>query len=275
MDRELILTLETKNLPAAISNMLLGINAPIEWNDGMPMMNWLTTGKEITWVLRDPATGKQNMDIDWRFRRGDVVKIRIFNDPSTSHAMAHPIHLHGQRFLVLTRDGVRSDNLVWKDTAIIPAGETVELLADMSNPGSMDDALPHRRAFERGDDGGVRGRVGQGIPPKSQEKGHASNRSSHRPARDHRARGSRVAAASQAGAAASPRTLSPAFRQYVAVDAPVVAITHAKLIDGTGTPAKNDQTILIRGEKIATRRTAVERRRCRPARRSSMQRASR
>ena len=115
--------------------MLIGINAPVEWNDGMPMMNWLTTGKEVTWVLRDPATGKQNMDIDWRFRRGDVVKIRIFNDPSTSHAMAHPIHLHGQRFLVLTRDGVRSDNLVWKDTAIIPAGETVELLADMSNPG--------------------------------------------------------------------------------------------------------------------------------------------
>ena len=49
--------------------------------------------------------------------------------------MAHPIHLHGQRFLVLTRDGVRSENLVWKDTAIIPAGETVELLVDMSNPG--------------------------------------------------------------------------------------------------------------------------------------------
>jgi FtsP/CotA-like multicopper oxidase with cupredoxin domain len=135
VDRELIFTLETRNLPAAISNMLIGINAPIEWNDGMPMMNWLTTGKEITWVLRDRATGKQNMDIDWRFRRGDVVKIRIFNDPSTSHAMAHPFHLHGQRFLVLTRDGVRSDNLVWKDTAIIPAGETVELLVDMSNPG--------------------------------------------------------------------------------------------------------------------------------------------
>lgn len=135
VDRDLVLTLKTNNLPASVANMLLGINAAVEWNDGMPMMNWLTTGKEIGWVLRDPATGKENMDIDWRFRRGDVVKIRVFNDPATSHAMAHPIHLHGQRFLVLTRDGVRSDNLVWKDTAIIPAGETVELLADMSNPG--------------------------------------------------------------------------------------------------------------------------------------------
>ena len=101
----------------------------------MPMMNWLTTGSEVRWILRDPTTGKENMDIDWHFRQGDVVKLRLFNDPSSSHAMQHPIHLHGQRFLVLSRDGVANTNLVWKDTAIIPAGETVDLLVDMSNPG--------------------------------------------------------------------------------------------------------------------------------------------
>jgi FtsP/CotA-like multicopper oxidase with cupredoxin domain len=64
-----------------------------------------------------------------------VVKIRVFNDPSSSHAMGHPLHLHGQRFLVVSRDGVPATNLVWKDTAIIPAGETVDLLVDMANPG--------------------------------------------------------------------------------------------------------------------------------------------
>ena len=135
VDRELLLTMRASGLPAAVANMLLGINAAMEWNDGMPMMNMLSTSDEVHWILRDPATGKENMDIDWRFRRGDVVKLRIVNDPSSPHAMQHPIHLHGQRFLVLTRDGVPSENLVWKDTAIIPAGETVELLADMSNPG--------------------------------------------------------------------------------------------------------------------------------------------
>jgi len=135
VDHDLVLTMRTQNLPAPVANMLIGINAAIEWNDGMPMMNWLATSSEVSWVLRDPATGKENMDIDWRFGRGDIVKLRIFNDPSSSHAMAHPIHLHGQRFLVLTRDGVKNENLVWKDTAIIPAGETVELLADMSNAG--------------------------------------------------------------------------------------------------------------------------------------------
>jgi FtsP/CotA-like multicopper oxidase with cupredoxin domain len=135
VDHELVLTMQTNAPPAAVANMLLGINAAMEWNDGMPMMNMVSTSDQIRWVMRDPATGKENMDIDWRFRRGDVVKLRITNDPSSLHAMQHPIHLHGQRFLVLTRDGVPSENLVWKDTAIIPAGETVELLADMSNPG--------------------------------------------------------------------------------------------------------------------------------------------
>jgi FtsP/CotA-like multicopper oxidase with cupredoxin domain len=135
VDHSLVLTLRTHDLPAAIANMLIGINASVEWNDGMPMMNWVATGKEVTWVLRDPATGRENMDIDWDFREGEVVKLRLFNDPSSSHAMDHPIHLHGQRFLVLSRDGVANQNLVWKDTAIIPAGETVDLLVDMSNPG--------------------------------------------------------------------------------------------------------------------------------------------
>jgi imidazolonepropionase-like amidohydrolase len=51
---------------------------------------------------------------------------------------------------------------------------------------------------------------------------------------------------------AQARQLPPAIRTFVTVDAPVVAITHVKLVDGTGTPAKSDQTILIRGEKIAS-----------------------
>ena len=131
----LVLTMRTQGLPSALSSMLVGINAPVEWNDGMSMMNWLATGKEVSWVLRDPVTAKENMEIDWKFREGDVVKLRIVNDPASPHAMEHPLHLHGQRFLVVRRDGVPATNLVWKDTAIIPAGETVDLLVDMANPG--------------------------------------------------------------------------------------------------------------------------------------------
>jgi len=131
----LVLTMRAQGLPSAVSSMLVGINAPVEWNDGMSMMNWLATGKEVAWVLRDPDTGKENVGLDWRFREGDVVKLRIVNDPASAHAMEHPLHLHGQRFLVVSRDGVQATNLVWKDTAIVPAGETVDLLVDMANPG--------------------------------------------------------------------------------------------------------------------------------------------
>ena len=40
------------------------------------------------------------------------------------------------------------------------------------------------------------------------------------------------------------------LRDYVKVDAPVVALTHVRVIDGTGTPARDDQTIVIRDDKI-------------------------
>jgi imidazolonepropionase-like amidohydrolase len=50
--------------------------------------------------------------------------------------------------------------------------------------------------------------------------------------------------------AAQRPTLSSASRAFVAVDAPVVALIHVRLMDGTGTPAKDDQTILITGDKI-------------------------
>jgi len=49
--------------------------------------------------------------------------------------MAHPIHLHGQRFVVLRRNGRSEVNRAWKDTALVPAGETVDLLVDFTNPG--------------------------------------------------------------------------------------------------------------------------------------------
>ena len=135
-DHTLILTLQTRDLPSPVSMMLNGLNVPMDWNDGMAMANWVSTGREARWILRDAKTGRENMDVHWRFRRGSLVKLRIFNDPTTAHAMDHPIHLHGQRFLILARNGVRNGNLVWKDTGLIPAGETVDLLVDMANPGT-------------------------------------------------------------------------------------------------------------------------------------------
>jgi suppressor of ftsI len=102
----------------------------------MPMMDWLSTSGEIHWIIRDVETGKENMDIDWRVRRGSIARVRLVNDRHTLHAMQHPIHLHGQRFLVLPQNEVPTENLVWKDTALVPAGGTLDLLVEFSNPGS-------------------------------------------------------------------------------------------------------------------------------------------
>lgn len=45
--------------------------------------------------------------------------------------------------------------------------------------------------------------------------------------------------------------LSPAVRQYVAVDTDVVVLTHARVIDGTGAPARENQTLVVRDGRIA------------------------
>ncbi|MEZ4699054.1 MAG: multicopper oxidase family protein [Rhodothermales bacterium] len=137
-DHELELTLTTKDLPLPIV-VSMEIDTlyvpPVEWNDAMPMMNWLSTSRQVKWILRDRQTGRENMDIRWDFKQGDVAKIRLFNNPKSFHPMHHPFHIHGQRYLVLAIDGVENRNFVWKDTAIIPVGSTIDLLVDMSNPG--------------------------------------------------------------------------------------------------------------------------------------------
>jgi len=107
----------------------------IEWEDPMPMMNAKSTTENVKWILRDEVTGKENMDIKYKVKVGDVKKIRLINDPNSAHPMQHPIHLHGQRFLVLSIDGIPNENLAWKETVLVPAGSIVDVLVDFTNPG--------------------------------------------------------------------------------------------------------------------------------------------
>jgi len=48
------------------------------------------------------------------------------------------------------------------------------------------------------------------------------------------------------------QTLSPAVKGFVKVDAPVVVLTHVRVIDGTGAAARDDQMVVISGGKIAS-----------------------
>lgn len=113
-----------------------GESSPYEWEDTMAAMNTRSTSAMLEWQLVDEATKKVNMDIaDWKFRRGEQVKIRIVNDPKSMHPMQHPIHFHGQRFLVLATNGVIEPNPVWVDTALVATGDSVDILLEASNPG--------------------------------------------------------------------------------------------------------------------------------------------
>ena len=161
-DKTLSLTVATSALPLAtvqFMNVDTAYFAPVEWVDGMPDMNWLSTSKQVRWILRDQATGKENMDIDWHAARGSVVKLRIFNDPKSFHPMQHPIHLHGQRMLVVTRDGVRDeeprleghrDHSRWID------GRSTDRRVQ---PRRVDAALPYRGASGLGNDDGASRRL--------------------------------------------------------------------------------------------------------------------
>ncbi len=60
-----------------------------------------------------------------------------------------------------------------------------------------------------------------------------------------------VCAACSAALHSQGSTFSNTVRGFIKVDAPVVALTHVRVIDGTGAPARADQTIVIRNGSIA------------------------
>ncbi len=106
----------------------------VEWEDSMADMNSGMSDKDVAWRVIDPATGLENMAINWLFTKNKPAKIRIIND-GKHHPMQHPMHFHGQRFIVLSRNGLPEPTLGWKDTVLVRAGETVDSVLDNQNQG--------------------------------------------------------------------------------------------------------------------------------------------
>jgi FtsP/CotA-like multicopper oxidase with cupredoxin domain len=121
----------------------------IEWVDTMGTMNSGSTPDNTTWIIRDMDTGLEDHDIFWHFKKGDQVLIRIKNDSNAVHPMPHPIHFHGQRFLVTAVNGKKNLQLAWKDTYLVPSGATADILLDASNPGSW---MAHCHIAEHAED---------------------------------------------------------------------------------------------------------------------------
>ncbi|HTW58804.1 MAG TPA: amidohydrolase family protein [Terriglobales bacterium] len=49
---------------------------------------------------------------------------------------------------------------------------------------------------------------------------------------------------------ASAQNFSPQVKPFIKIDAPIVALTHVRVIDGTGTAARENQTVILFGGKI-------------------------
>ena len=59
-----------------------------------------------------------------------------------------------------------------------------------------------------------------------------------------------IAAGISAAVVAQPAQFSKDVRAFIKIDAPIVALTHVRIIDGTGAAARAGQTIVIRGGSI-------------------------
>src|SRR5437879_12968243 len=46
------------------------------------------------------------------------------------------------------------------------------------------------------------------------------------------------------------QNLSPEVKEFVKVDAPIVVLQHVRVIDGTGAPARDVQTVLVSNGKV-------------------------
>ncbi|MEW6721761.1 MAG: multicopper oxidase family protein [Candidatus Micrarchaeota archaeon] len=136
VDFDYILTVDVGGMGGGMmGGMMDHTEEGIEWEDTMYAMNSFSTSDRTTWIIRDRASGQENMDAAAAVPKGEIVKIRLENDEDSDHPMQHAIHIHGAQFLVLTVDGEKNGNLVWKDTVNIPTGSTVELLTYFPNEG--------------------------------------------------------------------------------------------------------------------------------------------
>ena len=101
----------------------------------MVEVNRTTTPANTRWKLIDRQTGDETTH-RLAVPRRRLGQIELVNEMDSDHPMHHPFHVHGAgRFLVLDRDGVEEDNLVWKDTVLITTGERMNILLEVTNPG--------------------------------------------------------------------------------------------------------------------------------------------
>jgi FtsP/CotA-like multicopper oxidase with cupredoxin domain len=73
------------------------------------------------WVINGKSSNYESEKIN--LEEGKLYKVTLKN----LHGQIHPMHMHGQRFQILTRNGVEVKEKGYKDTVLVYGGETVEI----------------------------------------------------------------------------------------------------------------------------------------------------
>lgn len=73
------------------------------------------------WVINGKSSNYDSEKI--KLEEGKLYKVTLEN----LHGQIHPMHMHGQKMMVLTRDGKPENNKGYKDTVVVNGGEKVEI----------------------------------------------------------------------------------------------------------------------------------------------------
>jgi FtsP/CotA-like multicopper oxidase with cupredoxin domain len=115
-------------------------------NPALGEVNPTPTSRDMEWLLVDQDTGEAQPTYD--FQVGDVVEFTVDivhqhgegGDHAAHAPVPHPIHLHGQRFLVADYGGEEPEERVWKDTVLandpVRDYQSVTIQVEITNPGS-------------------------------------------------------------------------------------------------------------------------------------------
>lgn len=82
-------------------------------------IEWTLSGE----VMRHDGDGHDHHRAPYTLRRGRWAKLRFVNES----ARLHPMHIHGQFFKVLARDGRAVEERHWRDTVLVRPRETVDV----------------------------------------------------------------------------------------------------------------------------------------------------
>ena len=130
--------------------MLSAWNIPDDTGDEMAAMPGMEEGATTDEAGAEEESGNLAMQMDynwftingkafpaapaWEVDQGDLVRVRLINISN----LAHPMHLHGQDFKVVAKDGepLRPEQQLVMNTLSVDAGETYDIAFVAESPGT-------------------------------------------------------------------------------------------------------------------------------------------